>query len=302
MTSVDTSLPVHSRKEFLQALRQILRPIVRLMIRSGIRYDEFIDVARGAYVETTIRDVDKDSPRPTRDQVAWTTGIPRDRVDHYIDDYEPLPPGDRIAARVETETLHRWYTDPRYLGPTGSPMELEFDAPDGISFKKLVAETDAQADAGLILDQLLRAKSVLRSEDNRIRALSRFLLWPDKGQARIHCLGTSLAHMIETLEHNINSGAAENKRLERTVSADRGIPDRQLPNFQEFARERTEQFLNDIDDWLGQHLDPTLDQTDQRVEIGVNVFLYVEPPADLTTSATLAQSTRKLPHRSGERG
>ena len=297
MTGVDTNLSIDSRRDFLQALRRILRPIVRLMIRSGIRYDEFVDVARGAYVESAIRDVDKDAPRPTRDQVARTTGIQRDRVDHYIESNVPLPSGDRISARVETEVLHRWYTEPRYLGPTGTPLELEFDAPDGISFKELVAQTDPQADVGLILEQLLRTKSVARSEDNHIRALSRYFIWPDEGQARIKCLGTSLAHMIETLEYNISSCVTESKRLERTVSADRGISDRLLIPFQEFALERTEQFLIDLDDWLGQRVGQTTDQIDQRVEIGVNVFLYVEQPPDLSALAALVQPPQLLRRR-----
>jgi hypothetical protein len=301
VTGVDTNLSIDSRRDFLQALRRILRPIIRLMIRSGIRYDEFVDVARGAYVESAIRDVDNDAPRPTRDQVAWTTGIQRDLVDHYIESNEPLPSGDRISARVETEVLHRWYTDPRYLGPTGTPLELEFDAPDGMSFKELVAQTDPQADAGLILEQLLRTKSVAHSGNNHIRALSRYFIWPGEGQARIKCLGTSLAHMIETLEYNINSGVTENKRLERTVSTDRGISDQQLPSFQEFARERTEQFLIDLDDWLGQRLGPSANQIDQRVEIGINVFLYVESPPDLSALATLVRPPRVLSHQDGNR-
>ena len=301
MSGVDDNLSVDTRRHFLQALRRVLRPIVRLMIRSGIRYDEFVDVARGAYVESAIRDADRSGPRPTRDQVAWITGIRRELVDHYIDSYEPLPAEDRMAARIETEVLHRWHTDPRYLGPTGAPLELEFEAPEGISFKELVAQSDAQADARLILEQLLRAKSVTRLEENRIRAVSRLLLWPDEGKDRIKCVGTSLAHLIETLEHNINSGLAEGKRLERTVSADRGISDQQLHDFQVFARERTDQFLNDLDDWLAQRLELTTDQLDQRVEIGVNVFLYVDPPSDVTDIATLVQPPRQLSSRNGER-
>jgi hypothetical protein len=300
MTRIDDNLSLDTRRHFLQALRRILRPIIRLMIRSGIRYDEFVDVARGAYVESAIRDVDKDAPRPTRNQVAWITGIRRELVDHYIESNEPLASEDPISESIATEVLHRWYTDPRYRGPTGEPLELEFEAPEGISFKELVAQSDAQADAGLILEQLLQTKSVVTSGDNHFRATSRCFIFPDDGQARIRSLGASLAHMIETFEYNISSANTKNKRLERTVSADRGISDRNLPNFQEFVRERSELFLDDLDDWLGQNLGPTADQTDQRVAIGVNVFLYVEPLPDLSPLETLVQPSRVFPRRVGD--
>ena len=293
MSGVDDNLSVDTRRHFLQALRRVLRPIVRLMIRSGIRYDEFVDVARGAYVESAIRDADKSGPRPTRDQVAWITGIRRELVDHYIDNYEPLPAEDRMAARIETEVLHRWHTNPRYLGPTGAPLELEFEAPEGISFKELVAQSDAQADARLILEQLLRAKSVTRSEENRIRAVSRLLIWPEDVISESEYWGTALARVIETHEYNFNSRNADNKRLERSVFADHGLSEELLPAFHSAAQERADQYLYDLDDWLAQRADAGRNPTGPRVQIGVHVFFYMEPLVEPTSKPVLAQPGRK---------
>ena len=50
MTSSD------ARKQLLYALRQVLRPIVRILIRAGIRFDELSELARGVYIESAIRD------------------------------------------------------------------------------------------------------------------------------------------------------------------------------------------------------------------------------------------------------
>ena len=49
---------VNSRpgEHLLVALRRILRPIVGILIRAGIRFEEFSDVARGVFVESAIRD------------------------------------------------------------------------------------------------------------------------------------------------------------------------------------------------------------------------------------------------------
>ncbi len=299
MTGVDTNLSIDSRRDFLRALRRILRPIVRLMIRSGIRYDEFVDVARGAYVESAIRDVDKDAPRPTRDQVARTTGIQRDRVDHYIESNVPLPSGDRIFARVETEVLHRWYTDPRYLGPTGAPLELAVTSPDGLGLKELVAQIDEQANPDSILEKLLQANSVTRLDNGLLRALSRFFIWPGEDALRSDSMGYTVARMIETHEHNLCSRDPENRRLERTVSTDRGISEQLLRSFHSFARERAEQFLIDLDDWLGQRSLSSEYQNAQRVPIGIHVFFYVEPPSDLVPLATLVRPRRITPNVNG---
>jgi hypothetical protein len=293
MTRIDDNLSLDTRRHFLQALRRILRPIIRLMIRSGIRYDEFVDVARGAYVESAIRDVDKDAPRPTRNQVAWITRIRRELVDHYIESNEPLASEDPISESIATEVLHRWYTDPRYRGPTGEPLELEFEAPEGISFKELVAQSDAQADAGLIREQLLRAKSVTRSGENRIRAVSRLLIWPEDVISQSQYWGTALARVIETHEYNFNSRNAEDKRLERSVFADHGLSEELLPAFHSAAQERADKYLYDLDDWLAQHADAGRSPTGPRVQIGVHVFFYMEALVEPTSKPVLAQPGRK---------
>src|SRR6185312_8184106 len=44
------------RDYLVSTLRRALRPIARLLIGAGIRFDEFAHLARGVYVETAIRD------------------------------------------------------------------------------------------------------------------------------------------------------------------------------------------------------------------------------------------------------
>ena len=198
-----------------------------------------------------------------------------------------------MSARVETEVLHRWYTDPRYLGPTGTPLELEFDAPDGISFKKLVAQTDAQADAGVILEELLRAKAAVRCGDNHVQALSRCLIWPEDVISSSEYWGTTLAHVIETHEYNFNSRNANNKRLERSVFADHGLPEELLSAFHSAAQERVDQYLYDLDDWLSQRADVEPSPIGPRVQIGVNVFFYAESRMEPNPVPTLVQPNRK---------
>ncbi len=294
MSSVELDLAIDARPHYLQALRRVLRPIVRLMIRSGIRYDEFADVVRAAYVESAIRDSDRDGPPPTRDQVAWITGISRERVDHYIERDETLPSIQTKLTDVAVEVLHRWHTDSHYLGSSGMPLELEFSAPAGPSFEHLVTQIDAQSNPELILERLLRARSVVRSDDQRIRAVSRRFTWPEEVISRSDYWGNTLARVIETHEYNFTTAKAENKRLERSVFADHGLSEQLLPSFHAFAQERADQFLFDLDDWLGQRSQVSASQSAPRTAVGVNVFFYVEPRLDPTPARALVQPRRNF--------
>ena len=45
-----------SRDQLLYAFRRVLRPLIRILVRSGVRYDEFLELVRGVYVEAAVRD------------------------------------------------------------------------------------------------------------------------------------------------------------------------------------------------------------------------------------------------------
>lgn len=295
MSSVDPGLSIDARRHFLHALRRVLRPIIRLLIRNGIRYDQFADVARGAYVESAVRDGIAASPKPTREQIALITGIPRPQVDHYIDDEGALPSADPTPTRLMTEVLHKWNTDQRYQGPDGLPLELEFDSPSGPSFRGLVAHVNALADPGFVLNELMNAKSVVNSDEGHLRVVTRFFIWPGGWPHGIEYFGNALAHLIRTHEYNIDPANAGNKRLERFVSADQGLPAELVPSFHTFASERANKFLLELDDWLARFSDTATDEEEKRVDAGVTVFFYVEPASDQRKLSILVQPSRHVP-------
>jgi Family of unknown function (DUF6502) len=80
-----------SGKQLLYALRQVLRPIVRILIRAGIRFDEFAELARGVYVESAIRDGLDHASSLTRARISVVTGVTRQQVNYYIDNDGALP-------------------------------------------------------------------------------------------------------------------------------------------------------------------------------------------------------------------
>lgn len=294
MSTSAPGLSSDARKQLLYAVRRVLRPIVRLLIRVGMSFDEFAHVARGAYIESAIRDRSGSIPL-TRERIAFITGMSRQQIDYYVDNRDTLPTVGPTLARVATEVLHRWHTDSHYLGPYGIPIELEFDAPEGRCFQSLVAQVNSKASPGLVLEELLRAGSVVYHGEKHYRAVARWFITPEfLSPHRIEDFGDTLAHLAETLEHNVNIGDAESKRLERFVFADKGIPRKLLPSFEAHARARTLQFLADIDDWLAHTNADDPGSSSLRVETGVNVFLYVEPLPDQQKLSDLVQPSRKL--------
>jgi hypothetical protein len=89
-----------------------------------------------------------------------------------------------------------------------------------------------------------------------------------------------------------------NKRLERFVLADRGLPADILPKFETYARERATEFLLDLDNWLTPYSASNSVDDSPRMASGLNIFLYVEPPADEKPLADLVQPPLETPNKS----
>src|SRR5690348_15718063 len=154
-----------ARKHLLYALRRVLRPVARLLIRGGIHFKEFADVAQGVYVESAIRDGTEDATIPARERIAVLTGVTRRQVDFYIDNEGALPKAEPTLATAIVEVMDKWHTNPHYAGPYGIPLELEFDTPPERCFSKLVALVDAKANPAVALEELLRAGAVVQFGD-----------------------------------------------------------------------------------------------------------------------------------------
>jgi hypothetical protein len=287
-----------SRDQLLYALRRVLRPVVRVLIRAGIRFDEFAELSRGVFVETAIRDSLDDLSNPTRARVSVVTGVSKQQVDYFIDNKNAIPTAKPTLASIMVEVLQKWHTDPQYVGPYGIPLELEFeDETGGRCFRSLVSLVDETVSPGVVLEELLKVGSVTYSGEQHFRAVSRYFMMPEPmSPQQVEYFGNTLTRLAQTLEFNMDPKNSA-KRLERFVLADRGLPPDVLPTFENYARERATEFLLDLDNWLTPYSTTTSTDDDSpahRIASGVNIFLYVEPKADEKSLADLVQPAPKL--------
>lgn len=271
MTAVD------KRAHLLHAVRRVLQSIARLLIRVGIRYDEFSALAKGVYIESAVRDGDHIKPLSRR-RVAIVTGLTGRDVDFYIDSGGAIPERSPTSRAQLIEILHKWHTEPDYVGPYGIPRELEFATPPDRCFGSLVALSNIASDARAVLIELMNSGAVAKAGDNHYRAVSRFLMVPDTMSAEmVDHYGDRMSRLASTLEYNLDPRHSE-KRLDRRVVADKGLSISTLPAFESYARGKAVDFLLELDNWVSTRTPPqdAGSQDDLRVDAGVNVFLFVD--------------------------
>ena len=93
---------------------------------------------------------------------------------------------------------------------------------------------------------------------------------------------------MNTLEFNMDP-ARSSKRLQRSVYADRGLNKKQLAEFEAFAAAKAQEFMVEIDNWLGDTSAKATNPNEPVLDVGLSVFNYVRPVTEEPPLATLLE-------------
>lgn len=253
------------------AILRILRPLVRILLRHGVSYKDFSELAKAVYVDVAESDFTLPGRKQSTSRISVLTGLTRKEVARLRGSGSP---GDGAAAASynrAARVIAGWTRDTRFSAANGEPAALPFDGTEP-SFSTLVRTFSGDIPAKAVLDELLRVGAVEYTAEG-IRLLSRSYV-PQRGtEDKLHILGTDVAHLAATIEHNIEHG--DNPRFQRKVAYD-NLPEEIIPKFQALSREKAQQLLEDLDGWLSRHdrdSNPAVEGTGRK-EAGVGIYYF----------------------------
>ena len=256
------------------AVTNILRPLVRLLLRNGIPYGTFSDIAKRVYVEVATEEFCIPGRKQSKSRVSILTGLSRKEVLRVrrLPAPEDLGAGARYnrAARV----IAGWVRDRRFRDGTGNPAELSFGG-GAASFRNLVKTYSGDAPARAVLDELLRVGAVQRMPTGKIRLLERSYI-PKTGEIdKIGILGVDASDLIATIDHNIRQPDAP--FFQRKVSYD-NLPMEALPELGRKAAARGQSLLESMDRWMSRRdRDVTPDAPGTgRKRAGIGIYFFQE--------------------------
>jgi len=91
-------------------------------------------------------------------------------------------------------------------------------------------------------------------------------------------LGREISNFVTTVEFNMEKAAPGAGRFERVVFADNGLKVELLPSFDRLLREKGQQLLVELDNWLSTQ-DP-IDEGESRsagiVKTGIGIYHFIE--------------------------
>ena len=274
-----------SNNAVLTALFAALRPIARLLMKTGVGYREFAEVAKCAFVDVSTSDFGLRG-RPTNiSRVAVMTGLTRKEVKRLRD---------KIAAGTEVEStkviplseiIHQWHTDSDYVDERGKPLDLEFEG-DNLSFAGLVKKYGGDIPPGAMRTELKRVNAIEENRDGTL-AVKRRHIRPVEVEKIVE---SALGHAVFGLANAINNNLDKKDQhgwIQRVATTTRIRSDDKL-RVRRISRDRAEEFITSIDDLFSAYETIYPDESSEQSEskqseasvVGVGVYYFEAVGAD----------------------
>jgi hypothetical protein len=199
-------------------LARLLRPLVRLCIRSGMTFPALAQLLRELFVNVAEHDFALEGKEQTDSRVSLLTGIHRKEVARLRGAGAPVnetPATLSLASAV----IARWLAAPEFTDAKGDPLPLprtaEGDAP---SFEQLVASVTKDVRPRAVLDEWLDRKLVTINDDDEIVLVESAFVTRGEDDRKWHYLGRNLHDHVAAAAANVSGPSP--RFLERAVHYD----------------------------------------------------------------------------------
>ncbi len=260
------------QKSLSNAILRILRPLARVMLRHGMAYGTFAELARRAFVEEGFDHMQRAGKRPTVSGVSALTGLTRKET-------KALRENVHIDAEKSAERYNRairvisgWVNDSTFHTESGEPAELPFDG-STISFSSLVKKYSGDIPPVAMLSVLETSQNVT-VENGTVALKERAYIPVSTSVDKINILGTDVAELISTIGHNLEAEPA--KRLFQRKVSNTAVSAEALDKFRELSNRKSQQLLEEYHTWLSSHeVDTESPDTGQTGYVAVGIY-YTE--------------------------
>lgn len=213
------------------ALRRVLRPLIRLMLSHGIRFQTFCDLVKSTYIQVAEEEFRLDSKVQTDSRISLLTGVHRRDVKRLRSESLAVS-GLSLQASLSAQLLAKWSGRSEYLDPQGAPLPLPRLASKGgdHSFEALVQSVSKDFRARVVLDEWLRQGIATLDEQDNVHLAADAFVSPQGIEEKAFYFGQNIHDHLAATVHNL-SGVMP-PLLERCVYYDKLTPE----SIKEFER------------------------------------------------------------------
>lgn len=234
------------KTQLIRSLLVCLRPLVRIMLRCGIGYREFDEVAKTAFVDVATTEYGIRGRPTNMSRVAVMTGLTRKEIRRIRGSIDSGIPADGLKTTPLATVLHNWMSNSDYTDDAGNPIDLLFDG-EAPSFTSLVKKYAGDVPPGAMRTELKRVGCVEETKQGAVRFVKRRVIPKGQEERLILALLHTAAPLLENLAFNMELEETSETWPQLNVYT-KSLRSTDLPRIRRVTRDRFVEFVESFDD------------------------------------------------------
>ena len=268
---------VSTNHVLIKALSRLLTPIARLLLKHGVSYQAFTDVARKVFVDVAHHEFGLADKKQTAARVALLTGVNRKDVAKLIKQESTTIEHNDFTHAV-SRILSGWLSDPVFQDGSGEPAMLSIEDGDTI-FASLVKQYGKDITHRAALDELADKDNVVVI-GNMVQLKKRAYVPEDDFKQQLRIFGNASYDLLATLDYNLDPHNPK-KRMQRSVIYT-NVPMEASQLIQSRSEKEGQAFLESINSWISTYDRDSNDKLvgSGKMRVGVGIYYFEEDVTD----------------------
>lgn len=270
--------PAESDALLLQAMRRVLRPLVRLSIRRNVPLQAFTQLLKEIYVAVAAETLCATQARVSDSQISLMTGVHRKDV-RELRHLPVAAERDMPHVSVGAEIIARWLGNGQFRNTEGRPYPLPYanDSNPAFSFCALAGAVSSDVHPRAILEEMLRQNIVRYNEVTDQVWMNTEAFVPQVGWAeKLFYFGRHCEDHLEAAVANILSGKPP--YLDRAVYYD-GLTADSAAELKALAEESAMKALRAVNRRAHQLSEQDKDDPGARARINFGTYFFSDSVA-----------------------
>ena len=241
-------------KVLAKAIKTMLKPLVKLLLRRGITYPNLLEPLKQIFVEVAEESFALENKKQTDSRVSLITGVHRKevkRLREMISNTKALP---EIKASLSAQIMAEWTGNNDFTSKSGQPLPLTKQG-EKHSFEALVFMVSKDKHPRSVLDDWLNQGIVTINQEGLI-CLNEAGFVPTENEAeKLFFAGKNIGHHLSVVTNNLDN--KQRPMLDRAVYYNNLSPE-SLHEIEKISKEKSLALLSEIN-----HLAHELQQKDE---------------------------------------
>ena len=260
------------------AIRLLLRPLVRILLRNGVAHGAFAELTKKVFVDVAFDEFTLDGKKQTVSRVSALTGLTRKDVKRLHELQQTDDSSSQARFNCAVRVISGWRNDKRYLDGAGKPAHLPIRGKHP-SFDELVKQYSGDIPTKAMLSMLVEAGSV-KEVGGKVRLIRYAYVSSGDPTEKLEILGSDVFELISTIDHNMTADRGD-LLFQRKVSYD-NIDPGSLARLKKMSAKKAQTLLEQLDRQFAER--ELGNSNSQGKTISLGIYYYEQDSSEESSS------------------